>query len=181
LPFTKLLLFGKLPLRVTIGDFPTVASGVISLLQAMLHTLKPNKGATKKRYRVARGPGSGAGTTAGRGTKGQQSRTGKGRRLGFEGGQTPLIRRQPKIGGFTTPRRKENEVLNIETLEKRLPAGTYDIAALASHRLISGKRPVKVLGKGTVSKKFVLTVHSASKTAKDAIAKAGGSVTFLKA
>lgn len=144
----------------------------------MLHALKPNKGSTKKRHRVARGAGSGSGTTAGRGTKGQQSRSGKGRRLGFEGGQTPMIRRQPKIGGFRHPRRQENEAINLDTLEKRLPAGSYDIAALKKHRIISSNRPVKILGKGTVTKKFDLTVNAASASAKEAIQKAGGSVTL---
>jgi len=147
----------------------------------MLHTLKPNKGSTKNRHRVARGPGSGSGTTGGRGTKGQQSRTGKGRRLGFEGGQTPMIRRQPKMGGFLHPRRQDNEVLNLDILEKKLPAGSYTVAELKKHRLVSGSRPVKILSKGSVTKKYELTVHAASKTAVAAITKAGGSVTFLKA
>ncbi|MEQ1849183.1 MAG: 50S ribosomal protein L15 [Candidatus Peribacteraceae bacterium] len=145
----------------------------------MLHQLKPNRGSTKKRHRVARGSGSGSGTTAGRGTKGQQSRSGKGRRLGFEGGQTPMIRRQPKIGGFTHPRRVEKEVINLSVLEKKLEAGTYDVAALKSRRIVSSNRPVKLLGDGAVTKKFTLTVHAASKSAIDAIAKAGGSVTLL--
>lgn len=145
---------------------------------SMLHSLKPNKGSTKKRHRVARGSGSGSGTTAGRGTKGQQSRTGKGRRLGFEGGQTPMIRRQPKIGGFTHPRREEKEVINLSSLEM-LDAGTYDVAALKRSRVVSSNRPVKLLGNGTVTKKFDLTVHAASKSAMEAIAKAGGSVTLV--
>jgi large subunit ribosomal protein L15 len=106
---------------------------------------------------------------------------GKGRRLGFEGGQTPLLRRQPKLGGFTTPRRVEMEVLNLDTLEAKVPAGTYDVAALAALRLVSGKRSVKLLGRGTVTKNFALTVQAASKSARDAIKKAGGSVTIAKA
>lgn len=91
-----------------------------------------------------------------------------------------MIRRQPKIGGFRSPRREENEVLNLELLEERLPAGSYDIAALKARRLISGNRPVKILGKGAVTKKFSLSVHAASKSAAAAISKAGGSVTFVK-
>lgn len=147
----------------------------------MLHTLKPNKGSTKKRNRVARGNASGSGTTAGRGSKGQQSRTGKGRRLGFEGGQTPLIRRQPKLGGFLHPRRIDMEVLNLDVLEAKVDAGTYDIAALTGLRIIRGGKPVKLLGRGELKKKISITVNAASKSAKAAIEKAGGSVTIVKA
>jgi len=147
----------------------------------MLHALKPNKGSTHTRHRVARGNGSGSGTTAGRGTKGQQSRVGKGRRLGFEGGQTPLIRRQPKLGGFVHPRRINMEPLNLDILEKRLKAGAYDLAALKSLRIISGRGPVKLLGRGTITKKLSLTVNAASKSAKAAVEKAGGSVTIVNA
>lgn len=146
----------------------------------MFHTLKPNKGSTHTSRRFARGNGSGRGSTAGRGTKGQQSRSGKGRRLGFEGGQTPLIRRQPKLGGFISPMRVEVEVLNLDTLEKKLPAGSYDNASLAAARLVGGKTPVKILGRGTVTKKFALSVHAVSKSAKEAIEKAGGSVTIVR-
>ncbi len=147
----------------------------------MQNTLKPNRGSTQKRVRVARGNGSGIGTTAGRGTKGQQSRVGKGRRLGFEGGQTPLIRRQPKLGGFKHPRRQEMEALNLDILEKKLEAGTYDVPALVAKRIITGNRSVKLLGRGEVKKKFVLTVNAASKSSRAAIEKAGGSVTIVKA
>lgn len=147
----------------------------------MLHALKPNYGSTKKRHRVARGNGAGSGTTAGRGGKGQKGRTGKGRRLGFEGGQTPLIRRQPKLGGFVHPRRVNMEPLNLDTLEKTLKPGAYDIAALKSLRVISGRAPVKLLGRGTITKKLSLTVNAASKSAKAAVEKAGGSVTIVNA
>ena len=146
----------------------------------MLHMLKPNRGATKKRKRVARGNGSGTGTTAGRGTKGQQSRTGKGRNLGFEGGQTPLIRRQPKLGGFRSPTKVVYEPLNLDRLEAKVPAGTHDLTSLASLSVISGKGKVKLLGRGAVTKKYELSVHAASASAKAAITKAGGSVTILK-
>jgi len=146
----------------------------------MLHTLKPNPGSKKTSRRVARGNGSGRGTTAGRGTKGQQSRVGKGRRLGFEGGQTPFLRRQPKLGGFKHPRRVEMEVVNLDLLEKKVPAGSYDRTGLATLRIVSGKRPVKLLGRGTVTKKFELKVQGASKSARMAIEKAGGSVVIAK-
>lgn len=147
----------------------------------MLHTIKPNKGSTHTSRRFARGNGSGRGSTAGRGTKGQQSRTGKGRRLGFEGGQTPLIRRQPKLGGFVSPSRVAVDVLNIDTLEAKVAAGTHDKASLAALRVVSGKLPVKILGRGKVTKKFTLSVYGASQSAKEAIEKAGGSITIVKA
>ncbi len=144
----------------------------------MLHKLKPAKGSRRKAKRIARGDSAGGGSTAGRGTKGQQSRTGKGRKFGFEGGQTPLIRRQPKLGGFTHPRRVDHEALNLSKLEA-LPAGTYDIAALRAQKIVRTKRPVKLLGKGSVKAKFVLTVHAASASAKAAVEAAGGTVHFV--
>ncbi len=142
----------------------------------MLFTLKPAPGSKRPRKRVARGSSAGGGTTAGRGTKGQHARTGKGYRLGFEGGQTPLLRRQPKLGGFRNPSRIEYEVVNLDSLEEKLEAGSYDVAALRAARLVRSKKPVKLLGRGAVKKKFSLTVHAASPTAKAAIEKAGGSV-----
>ena len=146
----------------------------------MLHVLKPHFGATKKRKRIARGNSAGGGTTAGRGTKGQQARTGKGRRFGFEGGQVPLIRRQPKLGGFKNPTRREYEVLNVEMLEARLTPGSYDAASLRHHHLLTTGKAVKLLGRGTVTKKFDLTVHAASASAKEALKKAGGSVKTIR-
>lgn len=146
----------------------------------MLHTLSPAPGSRKNRKRVARGSSAGGGTTAGRGTKGQQSRTGKGRNFGFEGGQTPLLMRQPKLGGFTNPCRKEYEVITLETLEAKLPAGSYDVASLHEARLARTKKPIKILARGEVKKKFNLTVDAASKGAIEAIKKAGGDITLSK-
>ncbi|MBM3231046.1 50S ribosomal protein L15 [Candidatus Peregrinibacteria bacterium] len=144
-----------------------------------LHTLKPARGSKKSRMRVARGNSSNGGTTAGRGTKGQQARAGKGRRFGFEGGQSPLIRRQPKLGGFLPPRSFTYEVVNLDALEK-LPAGSYGIAELKIHQLVRTNSPVKVLGRGGVTKKYALSVHAVSASAKAAIEKAGGTVTLVK-
>lgn len=146
----------------------------------MHHLIKPALGSRRLRKRVARGNSAGGGTTAGRGTKGQQSRTGKGRKFGFEGGQVPLLMRQPKMGGFIRPRKVRFEVLNLSTLESQLSAGSYDRAALRSHGLLTSNNPVKILGEGTLTKKFALTVHAASTTAKKAIEKAGGSVTITR-
>jgi len=143
----------------------------------MLHALTPAAGSRSNKKRVGRGNAAGQGTTAGRGTKGQLSRKGNRKKLGHEGGQTPLLRRQPKLGGFTNPRRKEYEVINVATLETHLTAGSYDVASLREHRLARTKKPVKILARGDIKKKFTLTVDAASKAAKEAIEKAGGSVT----
>ncbi len=147
----------------------------------MLHTLKPAPGSRKKRKRVARGNSAGGGTTAGKGTKGQDARSGKGKRNpGFEGGQVPLVRRQPKLGGFTRPRRVTFEPLNLDTLEKMLEPGTYTVNDLRLKKIIRTKNPVKLLSRGSISKKFDLTVHAASKSAKEAMKKAGGTLTIAK-
>lgn len=144
----------------------------------MLHKISPAAGSRKKRKRIARGNSAGGGTTGGRGTKGQQSRVGKGRKHGFEGGQVPLVARQPKLGGFMRPRRKNFEPLNIGLLET-LDAGTYDVSALSDAGLIHGRKPVKLLGTGKLTKKFSITVNAASESAKKAIEQAGGSLTIL--
>lgn len=140
----------------------------------MLHNLQPAPGSRKTKKRVARGNSAGGGTTAGRGTKGQLSRKGNTKRVGFEGGQTPLLRRQPKMGGFKNPKRVEYEVLNLADLEAQLSAGKYTVADLRSAKLVSTKKPVKILGRGELKKKLELTVDAASKSAVAAVEKAGG-------
>lgn len=146
----------------------------------MLHLLRPSPYARKRPKRVGRGISAGGGKTAGRGTKGQHARTGKGRRFGFEGGQTPLLRRQPKLGGFRNPRRIVYQVLNLEQVEKKLEPGSYDLEALRTHKLIHGSHPVKILGKGTLTKKLILTVHAASKHARAVVEKEGGRIEIIK-
>ena len=145
----------------------------------MLHTLSPAPGSRSKRIRRGRGSSAGRGTTAGRGTKGQGSRAGSGRKPGFEGGQTPLMMRQPKLGGFRNPKRIEYEVVNLADIEK-LSAGTYSVTDFRSSRMVGNKKPVKLLGRGSVTKKYALTVHAASKSACAAVEKAGGSITIVK-
>lgn len=146
----------------------------------MLHTLKPNPGSRRKFRRVGRGHGSGRGTTAGRGQKGQQSRAGRGGYAGFEGGQTPLLRRLPKAGGFRNPTKVIYEVVNLKDIESRLEAGSYDVPALRAAHLVRRNRPVKILGEGAITKKFDLTVNAASRRAKKAIEEAGGKVTVVR-
>jgi large subunit ribosomal protein L15 len=124
-----------------------------------LHDLHPARGAKKTRKRVGRGPGSGTGKTAGRGHKGQKSRSGYSRRYGFEGGQMPLVRRIPKRG-FYNIFRVEFQVVNLRDLERVFADGdTVSVETLVENGLVrGGKRLVKVLGDGELKKK--LTVPS---------------------
>lgn len=158
----------------------TLLLSLPTIAPRMLHTLKPAPGSRHRRRRVARGNASGHGTTAGRGTKGQQSRVGKGRHHGFEGGQVPLLRRQPKMGGFKRPRRTVFEIINLDVLEEKLPAGVYDVQALRLARVVRSSRPVKILAGSPLTKKYALTVHATSVGAKEAVEKAGGSVAVVK-
>lgn len=141
-----------------------------------LHEIKPNQPMQKKK-RVGRGPGSGLGKTAGRGQKGQNSRSGGGVRPGFEGGQTTLARRLPKRG-FTNFNRKEYEIVNILDLEKRFEAGTEVTPALLKETgLVRKERDgVKILGRGELTKPLHVKAAKFSKSAQEAIEKAGGSV-----
>lgn len=140
------------------------------------------KGFAKKKpaKRIGRGNGSGKGTFASRGVKGQSARTGGKRRPGFEGGQTPLIRKMPKIGGFSRPdaKNKKNQVINLKDLETHFNDGdTVTKADLHQKSLImSLARPVKLLSLGNISKKITITLDFASEKAKEAVTKAGGSV-----
>ncbi len=135
--------------------------------------------AQKDRKRLGRGIGSGYGKTAGRGTKGQNSRTGGGVRPGFEGGQNPLAKRLPKKRGFVPLDRTRYQVVNLDRLEA-LEAGSYDASALAAAGLVSSKsKPVKILGTGNLSKKFSLSVAAASAKAREAIETAGGTIEIV--
>ncbi len=140
-----------------------------------LNDLRPAKGAKRARKRVGRGPGSGLGKTAGRGHKGQKSRSGYSRRYGFEGGQMPLVRRIPKRG-FTNNFRVEFQVVNLRDLERVFADGdTVSPETLVANGLIrKGARPVKILGAGELSKKLEVTAHKFSQTAREQIEAAGG-------
>jgi large subunit ribosomal protein L15 len=144
-----------------------------------LHTLSPKPGSRKDRKRVGRGPGSGNGKTAGRGHKGQLSRSGHTHRRNFEGGQMPLIRRLPKRG-FTNIFRKEFVIVNVGQLE-RFPAGseiTPDV--LLAEGVVSQLRDgVKILGDGTLSRKLTVRAHKFSKKAEEVIKAAGGSCEVI--
>ena len=141
------------------------------------HTLRPSKGAARPRKRVGRGDGSGHGSYSGRGVKGQNSRSGGGVRLGFEGGQLPLIKKLPSMRGFTNIFRTEYQVVNVGSLAD-LPAGSdVTLTRLADMSLIkAGKGRVKLLGRGEIDVALTVEAHAFSQSARGKIEAAGGSV-----
>lgn len=141
------------------------------------HTLTPAKKAARPRKRVGRGDGSGHGSFSGRGVKGQNSRSGGGVRLGFEGGQLPLIKKLPMMRGFTNIFRKEYQVVNVSSLAG-LPADTeVTIERLTEMGLAKTRKgPVKVLGRGELEVALVVEAHKFSRSAREKIEGAGGSV-----
>ncbi|ATX65191.1 50S ribosomal protein L15 [Roseinatronobacter bogoriensis] len=149
-----------------------------------LNELRDNPGATKKRMRVGRGPGSGKGKMGGRGIKGQNSRSGVAIKS-YEGGQMPLYMRLPKRG-FNKPNRKSFAVVNLGLIEKFITEGKLDAGnaitedALVASGLVRRKLDgVRVLAKGDITSKVNLQVSGASKSAVEAVEKAGGSVEIL--
>ena len=140
-----------------------------------LNNLRPPKGAKHSKKRVGRGQGSGQGKTAGRGHKGAQSRSGYSYKRGFEGGQMPLHRRMPKRG-FNNLFRKEYTVVNLDQLEGQFDAGAVvTVDTLRAAGLIHNSRlPVKVLGRGDVTKAFTVHAHKFSGKAAEKLAAAGG-------
>jgi large subunit ribosomal protein L15 len=143
----------------------------------LAHELKPPKGAKHTRKRVGRGNSAGGGTYSGRGLKGQKSRAGHKPKVGFEGGQTRLIKRLPRRRGFTNPFRVEYTPVNLRDLQ-RFPADTeVTLELLRASRLIKTvRKPVKVLAVGELSKALKVSAHKFSKSAKEKIEAAGGSV-----
>ncbi|ADC89384.1 ribosomal protein L15 [Thermocrinis albus DSM 14484] len=146
-----------------------------------LHELSPHPGATKERKRVGRGIGSGHGKTCGRGHKGQKSRSGDRKMPSwFEGGQTPLHKRIPKRG-FNSPNRVEYAVVNVSTLDRYFKDGdkvTPDV--LRERGIVKGKKPVKILGEGSITKKLTVVAHAFSNSAKEKIEAAGGTCEVIK-
>jgi len=143
-----------------------------------VHDLAPAAGSTHYRKRVGRGPGSGHGKTAGRGYKGQKSRTGYRHQRGFEGGQMPLHRRVPKRG-FTNIFRVEYDVVNISDLDRFETGASVTPQALAEARLSRKSRPVKILGDGEIKKALTVSAHKFSASAKARIEAAGGRCEVL--
>ncbi len=141
-----------------------------------LHDLSPAKGSRRAAKRLGRGPGSGTGKTAGRGHKGQKSRSGYSRRLGFEGGQMPLIRRVPKRG-FTNIFRKEVAAVNLRDLAGFEGEVTPEL--LAEKGLVRKGLAVKILGDGEVSAPLTVKAHRFSRSAREKIEAAGGTCEEL--
>ncbi|AWM86689.1 50S ribosomal protein L15 [Microvirga sp. 17 mud 1-3] len=151
-----------------------------------LNEIRDNEGASKNRMRVGRGIGSGKGKTGGRGVKGQTSRSGVAIK-GFEGGQMPLHRRLPKRG-FNNPNARDLNEVNLGRIQQAVEAGKLDQSApitldslLAAGVIAKPRDGVKILGQGELKAKLSFQVAGASKSAVEAIEKAGGSVTLLSA
>ncbi len=141
-----------------------------------LSELSPAKGSRKNRKRLGRGVGSGQGKTGGRGSKGQNSRSGGGVRAGYEGGQMPIHRRLPKRG-FTNIFKKVFAVVNIRDLERFESGTVVDETELVRCGLVKGPREgIKLLAQGEITKGLTVKVNRASKSAKEKIEAAGGSV-----
>jgi len=146
-----------------------------------LHDLRPNQGATHKRKRVGRGTGSGVGKTSGRGTKGQNSRSGGGVPATYEGGQLRLVKRLPKMRGFNNRFKVHFVPVNLDTLNEGFAAGAEVSPASLYATGLLGKVSdlVVLLGRGEVDKALQVQVHRASKSAQAKIEAAGGSVEIL--
>jgi large subunit ribosomal protein L15 len=142
-----------------------------------LHHLRPAEGSTKPRTRVGRGKAAGKGKTAGRGTKGYLARHNP--KLGFEGGQIPLIRRVPKLKGFNNPNRVEYAVVNVDKLAATFPNGDADPAAMLAKGLVRKGRPVKVLAGGELSPKLTVRAQAFSEAARRKIEDAGGTAEII--
>lgn len=146
-----------------------------------LNNLKPAEGSTHKKKRVGRGPGSGLGKTAGRGHKGQKSRSGYSSKIGFEGGQMPLQRRLPKRG-FTNIFKKKWLEISLAKLEEHFNSGDEITPEILHKRglIKKAKHDLVILGNGDMSKALKISAHRFTQTAKDKIEKAGGGITEIK-
>ena len=150
-----------------------------------LHELRDNEGATQRKKRIGRGPGSGKGKMGGRGIKGQKSRSGVAIN-GYEGGQMPLYQRLPKRG-FNKPNRKAFAVVNLGLIQKFVEAGKLDAGSITEESLVASglvRRKldgIRVLAKGEVTSALTIDVTGASKSAIEAVEKAGGSLKVAAA
>lgn len=145
-----------------------------------LNNLHPAKGSTHKKKRIGRGPGSGTGKTAGKGHKGQKSRSGYSQKIGFEGGQMPLQRRLPKRG-FTNIFKKQWIEISLAKIEENFKVGDEITPEILHERglIKKAKHDLVILGTGEISKSLKISAHRFTKTAKDKIEKAGGTATAI--
>ncbi len=146
-----------------------------------LNNLRAPEGSTHKKKRVGRGPGSGLGKTAGRGEKGQKSRSGYSAKIGFEGGQMPLQRRLPKRG-FTNIFKKQWIEVNLSALDQSFAANEEVTPELLHERglIKKGRRDIVVLGTGEISKALRISAHRFTKSAREKIERAGGAATLIE-
>lgn len=147
-----------------------------------LNNLHPAKGSTHRKKRLGRGPGTGLGKTAGRGEKGQKSRSGYSSKVGFEGGQMPLHRRLPKRG-FTNIFKKQWIEVSLTALDRNFDADAEITPEVLHDRGVikKAKHDIVVLGSGEVSKALKVSAHRFTKSAREKIEKAGGTVTVISA
>ncbi len=146
----------------------------------MEHLVRPKKGARRSRRRVGRGNGSGRGTYSGKGLKGQKSRSGKGPRPGFEGGQLPIIKRLPERRGFTNIFKKEYSLVKVGALEVFEVDEVVTPETLVALGLVKSlKHPIKVLGDGDLSQGLTVHAHKFSGSAKKKIEDAGGAAEVI--
>lgn len=144
-----------------------------------LNSLRPPRGSRKDRKRVARGEGSGRGATSGRGNKGQQSRSGGGKGLGFEGGQTPIYRRLPKLGGFANIHKPRRQAIDLDALKGFKAGETVDLAALQAKGLVRKNiEQVRILSDGEIKAPLTIIASHFSAKAKEKITAAGGTATL---
>ncbi len=142
--------------------------------------IRPPNGALKKRKLLGRGSGTGRGCTSGRGNNGQKSRSGYSKKIGFEGGQMPLVRRVPKRGFNNKNFEKAYQIINLNDLNRYKNGDKVDYTVLLKDRLVSKKsRYVKLLANGNLTKKVHVTVDKASKIAQEAVRSIGGEVTLV--
>ena len=146
-----------------------------------LHNMKPASGSTQNSKRIGRGQGTGKGGTSTKGHKGRKSRSGYSRKVGFEGGQMPLQRRLPKFG-FTNVNRKEYRAINVDTLqlladEQNITEITKDV--LVANGLAKKNEIVKIMGRGELKSGISISAHKFTKSAEEAISKAGGTAITL--
>ena len=146
-----------------------------------LSNLKPAAGSVKTRKRIGRGPGSGLGGTSTRGHKGQKSRSGYSKKIGFEGGQMPIQRRLPKFG-FKNINRVEYKAINLITLQQladEQQLTKIGVTELVNAGFVSSKQLIKILAKGKITSALEVSAHAFSKTAEEAIVQAGGTTVKL--
>jgi large subunit ribosomal protein L15 len=155
-------------------------NGLEQAMALSLNNLHPAKGSTHRKKRLGRGPGTGLGKTSGRGEKGQKSRSGYSMKIGFEGGQMPLHRRLPKRG-FTNIFKKKWIEVSLAALEKQFAENDEVTPEVMHHRGIikKAKHDIVVLGNGEVSKSLKVSAHRFTKSAREKIEKAGGTVTVI--